>query len=159
MAEKTWLTEEAFNRLKAELEERTTTRRHEIATKIDNARREGDLRENGGYQAAREEQSMNETRINQLEELLKDAEIGETPPDDGIVEPGMMVTAEVAGERTEFLLGSRLAGSGLGIEVYSPEAPLGEAILGAEKGDTVSYYAPNGREIKVKIIDTVPYQG
>lgn len=159
MSEKTWLTQEAFDRLKQELEHRSTTLRNEIATKIDNARQEGDLRENGGYQAAREEQSMNETRIQQLENLLRDVEVGQTPADDGVVEPGMMVTAEIAGERSEFLLGSRLAGAGMGVEVYSPDAPLGEAIMGAKKGQTVSYYAPNGREIKVKILDAVPYRG
>ena len=159
MSDKTWLTQEAFDRLHEELEHRSTTLRSEISKRIDAARQEGDLRENGGYQAAREEQSMNETRIQQLEDILRDAEVGETPADDGIVEPGMMVTADIAGERSEFLLGSRLAGAGLGIEVYSPEAPLGQAIMGAKKGDTVSYFAPNGKEIRVTIVDAIPYQG
>ncbi|MDO5034261.1 MAG: transcription elongation factor GreA [Actinomycetaceae bacterium] len=159
MAEKTWLTQEAYDRLKEELEHRSTELRSEIARKIDEARQEGDLKENGGYHAARDEQAMNETRIQQLEGLLKEAEVGETPADDGVVELGMMVTAEILGERTEFLLGSRMAGAGLGIEVYSPDAPLGEAIMGAKKGDTVSYYAPNGKEIPVRIIDAVPFKG
>ncbi|MDO5049454.1 MAG: transcription elongation factor GreA [Actinomycetaceae bacterium] len=158
MAEKTWLTQEAYDRLKEELDHRSNELRAQIATKIDEARQEGDLKENGGYHAAREEQAMNETRIQQLDALLKDAEIGETPADDGVVEPGMMVTAEIMGETSEFLLGSRMAGAGLNVEVYSPEAPLGEAIMGAKKGDTVSYYAPNGREIEVKIIDAVPFK-
>lgn len=158
MAEKTWLTQDAFDHLKEELEHRSTKLRQEIATKIDTARQEGDLKENAGYHAAREEQSMNETRIQQLEALLKDAEVGETPADDGVVEQGMMVTAEIMGERSEFLLGSRMAAAGLNVEVYSPDAPLGEAIMGAKKGDEVSYHAPNGREIKVKIIDCVPFK-
>ena len=102
---------------------------------------------------------MNETRIQQLDALLRDAEIGETPADDGVVEPGMVVTAEIFGEESKFLLGSRMASAGLELEVYSPDAPLGEAILGAKKGDTVSYYAPNGKEISVKIIDAVPFKG
>lgn len=159
MAEKTWLTQEAYDHLQEELRHRSEDLRAEIARKIDAARQEGDLKENGGYHAARDEQAMNETRILQLESLLKEAEVGETPADDGVVELGMMVTAEILGERTEFLLGSRMAGSGLGIEVYSPDAPLGEAIMGAKKGDTVSYYAPNGKEISVKIIDAVPFKG
>lgn len=159
MSDKVWLPQEAFDRLTAELEHRSTTLRHEIAEKIDAARQEGDLKENGGYHAAREEQSMNETRINQLEELLSGAEVGETPADDGIVEPGMIVTADVAGTRMEFLLGDRLAGTGLNVEAFSPEAPLGRAIQGAKKGDTVTYFAPNGSEIEVKIINAVPFSG
>jgi transcription elongation factor GreA len=159
MAEKTWLTQEAYDRLKEELEHRSNVLRQEIVTKIDEARQEGDLKENGGYHAAREEQAMNETRIQQLDALLRDAEIGETPADDGVVEPGMLVTAEIFGEESKFLLGSRMAGAGLDMEVYSPDAPLGEAIMGAKKGDTVSYYAPNGKEVSVKIIDAVPFKG
>jgi len=86
MAEKTWLTQEAYDRLKEELEHRSNVLRAEIVRKIDEARQEGDLKENGGYHAAREEQAMNETRIQQLDALLRDAEIGETPADDGVVE-------------------------------------------------------------------------
>ncbi|MDT3767842.1 transcription elongation factor GreA [Gleimia hominis] len=159
MADKTWLTQDAYEHLKEELEYRSTTLRNEITKKIDNARQEGDLKENGGYHAARDEQSMNETRIQQLDTLLREAEVGETPADDGVVEPGMMVTAEIAGQKNEFLLATRMAGTGLGVETYSPDAPLGQAIIGAKKGDEVSYYAPNGKEISVKIINAVPFKG
>lgn len=157
MSDKVWLTQEAFDRLTAELEHRSTTLRQEIAQKIDSARQEGDLKENGGYHAARDEQSMNETRIQQLEDILRDAEVGETPADDGVVEPGMLVTADVAGERLVFLLGSRVAESGTDVEVYSPDAPLGQAINGTKRGDSVSYFAPNGRQIDVTIIDAIPF--
>ncbi|MDO5729297.1 MAG: transcription elongation factor GreA [Actinomycetaceae bacterium] len=157
MSDKVWLTQEAFDRLTEELEHRSATLRQEIAQKIANARQEGDLKENGGYHAAREEQSMNETRIQQLEEILRDAEVGETPADDGVVEPGMLVTADIDGRRLEFLLGSRFAESDSDVKVYSPDAPLGQAINGIKRGDSVSYYAPNGREISVTIIDAVPF--
>lgn len=159
MTEMTWLTQAQYDALYSELEERSKVRRPEIARLIDAARQEGDLSENGGYQAAREEQSMNETRILQLEDLLRGAEVGETPEDDGIVEPGMVVVAEIAGDREEFLLGARDAGEGLGINVYSPTAPLGKAILGSREGDTVAYKTPAGSSLKVKIISVKPYKG
>lgn len=159
MTEKTWLTQSQYDALSAELEKRSKVRRSEIARLIDAARQEGDLSENGGYQAAREEQSMNETRILQLEDLLRHAEVGETPPDDGIVEPGMVVVAEIGGDREEFLLGARDAGEGLGISVFSPTAPLGKAIVGAREGETVTYKTPAGKALKVKIISAKPYGG
>lgn len=158
MTEKTWLTQSQYETLTAELTERTTVRRPQIAQLIEAARQEGDLSENGGYQAAREEQSMNETRVMQLEDLLRNAEVGETPADNGVVEPGMVVVAEIGGEREEFLLGARDAGEGLGIHVYSPSAPLGRAITGVKEGKTVTYKTPGGVELKVKIISAKPYQ-
>ncbi|EEH64149.1 prokaryotic transcription elongation factor, GreA/GreB domain protein [Gleimia coleocanis DSM 15436] len=159
MSESLWLTQEAYDRLKEELEHRSTIKRQEIATKIDNARQEGDLKENGGYHAARDEQAMNETRINQLTNILRDAVVGATPADDGIVEAGMVVTAEIMGSQSTFLLGSRMAGSEDDLEVYSIDAPIGQALNGHKVGETVSYFAPNGREIEVKILDAVPYKG
>ena len=87
MADTQWLTQAQYDKLQAELTDRVEVRRPEIARLIDAARQEGDLRENGGYHAARNEQSLNETRIQALEEMLRNAEVGETPADDGIVEP------------------------------------------------------------------------
>ena len=95
MADTQWLTQAQYDLLHKELTERIEIKRPEIAKLIDAARQEGDLRENGGYHAARNEQSMNETRIQTLQEMLASAEVGETPADDGIVEPGMVVTALV----------------------------------------------------------------
>ena len=66
-AKKNWMTQASFDRLQAELDERTGPIRSEITKKIDAARREGDLKENGGYHAARDEQSQNETRILELQ--------------------------------------------------------------------------------------------
>lgn len=158
MAETTWLTQTQYDALSEELRQRTEEERPRIARLIDAARQEGDLSENGGYQAAREEQSLNETRILQLEDLLHDAVVGNVS-DSGKVEPGAVVTAEIGGQKQEFLLGSRDAGEGLGIRVYSPSAPLGQAILGAKAGDKVEYEAPNGSTIEVKILEVKPYTG
>ncbi|MBC7292086.1 MAG: transcription elongation factor GreA [Actinotalea sp.] len=154
----TWLTQEAHDRLTAELHQLTTVGRRDIAEKIEAARSEGDLKENGGYHAAREEQAKQEARIQQLQEILRNAVVGEAPPDDGVVEPGMVVTATVAGDRMTFLLGSREVADGTDIEVYSERSPLGAAIIGRSAGDETSYEAPTGRQIPVVIHEAKPFQ-
>jgi transcription elongation factor GreA len=155
-----WLTQDAYDKAKAELEHLSTTGRSEIAKRIEAARAEGDLSENGGYHAAKEEQGKQEARIRVLQDLLHRAVVGQQPPDDGVVEPGMIVTVRFAGEdETEtFLLGSRemAALDSFEHEVYSPKSPLGSAINGSSAGDTVRYEAPNGREIEVEIIGATP---
>lgn len=153
-----YLTQDAFDRLQSELEHLCGEGRTEISKRIESAREEGDLRENGGYHAAKEEQGKMEARIRQLTQLLENAVVGEAPPDDGIVEPGMVVTVEMFGDELRFLLGSREI-SGEEIEVYSEKSPLGEAIMGKKAGDTATYTAPNGKEISVKILKAKPYQG
>lgn len=153
-----WLTQEAHDRLSAELEQLSTTGRTDIAAKIEAARSEGDLKENGGYHAAREEQAKQEARIRQLQQILRNARVGEAPPDDGVVEPGMVVEATVAGERMRFLVGSREVADGTDLDVYSDRSPLGAAIVGRSRGETTSYTAPNGKEITVEIHEATPYQ-
>ncbi|WP_152192416.1 transcription elongation factor GreA [Georgenia satyanarayanai] len=155
----TWLTAEAYNRLKAELEHLTGPGRAEITERIEAARAEGDLKENGGYHAAREEQGKMEGRIVQLTELLRNAQVGEAPADDGVVESGMVVTAKVAGEQEVFLLGSREAAQDVDVEVLSEHSPLGAAIVGKKAGDSVSYTAPNGKSIAVEIVEVKPFTG
>ena len=151
MSAQTWLTQEAADRLRAELENLEKHGRKEITAKIESARAEGDLKENGGYHAARDEQGKMEARIRQLKQMLENAHIG-TPPAaaDGKVGAGMVVPAEIAGDEMNFLLGSREIASG-DLDVYSEKSPLGAAVMGAEIGASVSYTAPNGREIKVVI--------
>ena len=157
-ADVTWLTQEAYDRLKAELDHLAGAGRTEIAKKIEAAREEGDLRENGGYHAAKEEQGKQEARIRQLTQLLEGATVGERPADDGVVEQGMVVKAEVAGEPMTFLLGSREV-SDDSLDVYSEKSPLGSAIAGLKIGDSSEYTAPNGKQVPVKIIDAKPYNG
>ena len=155
----TWLTQDAYDRLKAELDYLQGPYKVEIARKIEAAREEGDLRENGGYHAAKEEQGKMEARIRQLESLLRDAVVGEAPKDNGIVDSGMVVTVEMFGDTETFLLGSREIAGDADIDVYSEQSPLGEAIMGKKVGEETSYDAPNGKTIEVKIVDAKPYAG
>lgn len=157
-----WLTQDAYDKLQAELEHLKGPRRAEIVAEISAARDEGDLKENGGYHAAREEQGKNELRILQIEDMLRRAEVGETPPDDGVVEPGMVVTYKFEGDDDDdaesFLLGAREIDPGDGLTVYSPQSPLGQAINGRSKGETVSYEV-NGKAQTVIILDAIPFAG
>lgn len=154
-----WLTQEAYDRLSAELAELEGPRRAEIAERIANARDEGDLKENGGYHAARDEQGHNEARITELTHLLKTAVVGETPPDDGVVEQGMLVTIELAGRERTFVLGNREISEDEDLEVYSIESPLGAAINGRSVGESIDYTAPNGKSFPVKVLKASPYHG
>jgi transcription elongation factor GreA len=156
----TWLTQEAYDRLKAELDYLSGPGRTEIAKKIEAAREEGDLRENGGYHAAKDQQGMQEARIRQLTQLLDNSRVGEPPRTEGVVSPGMTVTVRFAGDDDEvtFLLASREE-VGTPIDVYSPKSPLGSAINGKKVGDDATYTLPNGRSTTVEILSAVPYGG
>ncbi|OAR24535.1 transcription elongation factor GreA [Streptomyces sp. ERV7] len=157
----TWLTQEAYNQLKAELEYLSGPARTEIAVKIAAAREEGDLRENGGYHAAKEEQGKMELRVRQLTQLLEHAKVGEAPAADGVVAPGMLVTIAFDGDEDdtlEFLLASREYAS-TQIETYSPQSPLGSGVNGKKVGEDAEYELPNGRKSSVKIIAATPYTG
>ncbi|MEE1817220.1 transcription elongation factor GreA [Streptomyces sp. SP18ES09] len=157
----TWLTQEAYNKLKDELEYLSGPARTEIATKIAAAREEGDLRENGGYHAAKEEQGKQELRVRQLTQLLQHAKVGEAPADDGVVEPGMVVTIAFDGDEDDtmtFLLASREYASG-DVETYSPQSPLGVGVNGKKAGDDAEYELPNGKKATVKILSAKPYVG
>lgn len=154
----TWLTQEAADRLAAELADREGPRRVDIVKKIEAARAEGDLKENGGYHAAREEQGKNEARIRQLKHMLEHAHIG-TPPagESGVVGVGMLVTVDIAGDEMKFVLGSREIEVGEDVDIYSEKSPLGSAVLGAKIGETVTYTAPNGKAISVAILEAQTY--
>lgn len=160
-----WLTQEAHDRLVAELGHLQGAGRAEISRRIADARDEGDLRENSGYHAAREEQSKAEARILQLEDTLSRAQVGEQPTaDDGTVQPGMQVTVRFKGDSdTEtFLLGARevlALDSSVDVGVYSPQSPLGAAITGKLPGDTATFTAPNGTTMSVEIVDAKPFVG
>ncbi|HRW18137.1 MAG TPA: GreA/GreB family elongation factor, partial [Dermatophilaceae bacterium] len=112
----------------------------------------------GGYHAAKEEQGKMEARIRQITQLLETAVVGETPPaDDGIVEPGMVVTVEMFDEEETFLLGHREIQDHTDLHVFSEVSPLGAAVNGKKAGDTVTYEAPNGKTVTVKILKASPY--
>ena len=156
----TWLTQEAHDRLQHELDQ-LVAHRPVIAAEINARREEGDLRENGGYHAAREEQGKAEGRILYLKEFLRKAVVGDAPTSNAVA-PGTVVTIQFDDDEDDtetFLLGSREIAATTELTVYSPESALGKAILGAHSGDAVTYTAPNGAAIKVKVISFEPFAG
>lgn len=162
--ETVWLTPDAYHKLEEELEYLKTEGRPRVSAKIAAARDEGDLSENGGYHAAREEQGQMEGRISQLEHILRTAEVGDAPANPDEVAVGTLVTIAYFGDESNtdtFLLGSReMLGldEDIDTQVFSPQSPLGGAILGANRGDEIAYQAPNGRTIRVTIVSVEPFQ-
>jgi transcription elongation factor GreA len=128
----------AYERLKAEFDDLTTRGRIDVANKIERAREEGDLKENAGYHAAKDEQGHMEGRIRQLEHLLENAEI---------VEGSFIYTVVYEGDSDDdaerYLIGN-MEEQVDGADVISPSSPLGHALEGADAGATITYEAPNG---------------
>jgi transcription elongation factor GreA len=153
-----WLTQEAHDRLKAELDQLVAAR-PAMAAEINARREEGDLRENGGYHAAKEEQGKQEGRIRQLSDLLRKARVGEPPTSADKAATGTVITVKFAGDddTEKFLLGSREIAGTTELTVYSPESALGSAIMGAKPGATVTYQAPNGRDMTVEVVAIEPF--
>ncbi len=160
--QRTWLTQEAYDRLRADLERMTGEERDAVVGRIESAREEGDLRENGGYHAAKEEQGKLEARIRQVTELLREVVVGEPPATGGVAGQGSVVTIDYgSGDTERFLVASREnateEGGKLGdLEVFSPESPIGQAIFGHRVGDVVEF---GPRNVKVTIVDVQPYRG
>ena len=155
----TWLTQEAYDRLASELEYLLTVARQDIARKIQEAREEGDLKENGGYHAAKEEQGKIEARAARLENILANAVVGEAKESQGIVDQGTIVRMTLNGNEIEFLLGSLEIAQDRDIDVYSPDSPIGTAIMGSKVGDKVSFFAPNGKEREIEILEVKNFLG
>ena len=158
----TWLTQDAYDKLKDEYEQLSTTGRSEVVQKIAAAREEGDLKENGGYHAAREEQGKLEARIKQLRHLLESAQVGTPAEADGTVQVGHEVSVTFVGgpldgERETFLLGSREQVGHHEIDVYSPQSPLGGAVLGQRVGTETTYSLPNGKSLTVRVDTSAPF--
>ena len=158
----TWLTQDAYDKLKDEYEQLSTTGRSEVVQKIAAAREEGDLKENGGYHAAREEQGKLEARIKQLRHLLESAQVGTPAEADGTVQVGHEVSVTfmggpLDGERETFLLGSREQAGHHEIDVYSPQSPLGGAVLGQRVGTETTYSLPNGKSLTVRVDTSAPF--
>ncbi len=143
----TWLTQEAYDQLKAELEYLSGPARAEITEKIAAAREEGDLKENAGYHAAKEEQGKQDLRMRQLKQLLETAKVGEAPAATGVVAPGTVVTIAFDGDPDDtltFLLASREYASS-DIETYSPQSPLGGGVNGKKVARPPSTSSPTAR--------------
>ena len=147
------LTQQAHDRLKEELQRRSTTLRQEITDRIEVARGHGDLKENAEYHAAKDEQGMNEDRIRVLESRLRNAVISEVDPNSGEVAVGMIVTVDDDGDVEEYFIGSMEDTPGEGVEVVSASSPMGKALLGCKRGDAVSYTGPTGVTFTMTITD------
>jgi transcription elongation factor GreA len=132
------LSKAAYERLQAEFDDLTTRGRIDVANKIERAREEGDLKENAGYHAAKDEQGHMEGRIRQLEHLLENAEIV-----DGSSVYTVLYDGDSEDMAERYLIGN-MEEEADGYDVISPSSPLGQALEGTEEGATISYDAPNG---------------
>jgi transcription elongation factor GreA len=150
-APQTQLSQAAYDRLKAELEDLRTRGRVEIARAIEAARALGDLSENGDYHAAKDSQGKMEARIRQLEAMLKTAVIAEASAD--VVSAGSVVGIRYEGDEEveRYLIGS-IEERRDDLEVMSPSSPLGSALVGKRVGDVVEYEVPAGARLKVEIV-------
>ena len=150
------LSPQAYDRLRQELEERSTTRRREISLQIERAREHGDISENADYDAAKNEQGLNEARVRQLEAMLRDVEIVEGSGGE-IVEAGVIVEILIEGddETQTYLIGS-IEERHATYDVLSTSAPMGQALVGRKPGDTVSYETPRKTVLAVEVISIRP---
>ncbi len=142
-----WMTRRAYIRLQAELAVLRARPRPEVP---------GDAADFDANRMAAERVAS--TRTRRIEHLLANAVVGEDPPDDGVAEPGMVLTIRYddTGDTETFLLGIR-GTEPAEIEVYSPSSPLGVALLGARPGERRTYLAPTGKELRVTLLAAKPY--
>ena len=157
MSDPVWLSQAAYDRLRSELDELKTTGRARASAAIEEARSHGDLRENAEYETAKEEQGKMEARIRQLEDMLRNAEVGEAPTGEAISAGSVVTVRDSDGDEDTFLVGSR-EDRVPNLNVVSANSPLGKALLGHKAGDTVEYQAPAGR-FSVTVVDAKPFQG
>ena len=152
MAE-THLSQAAYDRLRAELDELTTRGRIEIAGTIQRARELGDLSENADYHAARDDQGRLEARIRQIQGLLDNAVIVGGNGDTDKVAAGSIVSLRYDGDDDveRYLVGS-IEERREDLAVISPSSPLGRSLLGRGKGEKVEYQAPSGT-LTVEIVE------
>ena len=150
------LSKQAYERLSEELEERSGPRRREISFAIERAREHGDIKENGEYHAAKNEQGLNEARVRQLEQMLQTAVVVESAAVGEVVAPGTIVEIRMEGddESASYLVGS-IEERHATLDVLSTSSPLGRALLGHGPGDTVGYEGPR-RTFQVEILNVRP---
>jgi transcription elongation factor GreA len=157
MSDPTHLTPQALARLREELEERTGPRRKEISKRIERAREHGDISENADYDAAKNEQGLNEARVRQLEALIRTAVVVDTANGE-VVAAGTVVELRMEGDdaATTYLVGS-IEERHDEFDVLSTSSPLGQAVLGKAPGDVVSYDGPR-RAFAVEIVSVRAWQ-
>ncbi|KAA8720852.1 transcription elongation factor GreA [Corynebacterium spheniscorum] len=158
--QKQYITPETKAKLEAELQA-LIDHRPVVAAEINERREEGDLKENAGYDAAREMQDQEEARIKQISEILANSTTERSGIVEGVAHVGSVVHVYYNGDENQketFLIGTRAAASdNKDLETYSEQSPLGAAIIGAQEGDTREYTAPNGNTITVTIVSAEPY--
>jgi transcription elongation factor GreA len=139
--QRVWLTEQTYDRARIEL----TMLQMELAT--------GSCREHT-------DSEQRALRIRQLHELISSAAVGHEPPDDGVAEPGMVLTVRYeADDLTEtFLMADREESLDDDLPIYSPRSPLGAALCGATAGEQRQYLLPGGDTMTVTLVDAVPYR-
>ena len=146
--ERVWLTPQAHRRLRAELAALLTPDHRPEET-------------GGQDDQVTAQLHTRQARVRQLQDLLNNALVGQDPPDDGIAEPGMVLTVRYddTDETETFLFGVRSIEHGVhhNLEVYSPESPLGVALTGARQGEQRTYRVPTGATIRVTLLEAVPY--
>ena len=149
--QKNEMTQDAYNRLKAELDQLEGEGRRTIIAAIATARAHGDLSENAEYHAARDQQGMQEARVRQIKQQLEDVEIVEVK-DDGVIKPGKLVTLKIGGddEAETYLLGLREEKGGEH-DVLTPESPIGRSLVGHSAGEMVTAKVPRG-ELEIEIV-------
>ena len=156
MAEKQFLTKKGYDERVALLENLKVVRRKEVAQKLKEAREQGDLSENAEYDAAKDEQRDIEAQIAELEEILKNAEIiqdeaGGKKSNKVKMESVVKLHDVEYDEDIEYVIVGSSEADSLNNKI-SNESPLGAALIGKKKGDTVKVEAPVG-EIEYKIIE------
>src|SRR5680860_96132 len=146
------LTQNAFDRLKAELSFLEGEAREKVISDIATARAHGDLSENAEYHAAKDQQGLQESRVRQIRQTLENSEIVEAH-DDGVISPGMVVTIRHDGddETETYLFGMREEKGGEH-DILTPESPLGRALLGHSAGETIVAEVPSG-SLKVEVVE------
>ena len=158
--QKQYITPETKAKLETELQE-LIDHRPEVAAEINERREEGDLKENAGYDAAREMQDQEEARIKQISELLANSTTERGTMQEGVAYTGSVVHVYYNGNKDDketFLIGTRAAATdNKDLETYSEQSPRGAAIIGAQEGETREYSAPNGKTISVTIESAAPY--
>lgn len=157
MDSRVWLAQDTYDRLRDELAE--LLRQRAGATPESEATNVRDSSDQHTDQQILADRRDRDYRIRKLQELLLDPVVGDAPPDDGIAEPGMLLTVRYPedSEPETFLLAHREEGAHPDVEICSPDSPLGQALAGARDGDTREYRLPNGRVQQVTLERAAPY--
>lgn len=145
------ISQEGYDKLKAELELLTTVRRKEIADRIEQAKDLGDLSENAEYSEAKDAQAANEGRVLEISNILKNVTIVQKKPGNGEVSMGSLVSVKSEKGERDFVIVSFNEADPLEGKI-SNESPLGVAFLGKKKGDVAKVITPRG-EVEYKILN------